>query len=185
MKVIIRLIPLILFVLLGILLYRGLSLDPQKMPSALEGKQFPAFNLTKLSNEQQTLTNSDVKSGIKLFNVWATWCPGCKYEHPFLVELSTNKRFTLYGVNYQDDRAAANLWLQQYKDPYAWSVFDDKGKLAMDLGVFGAPETFVVDHNNVIRKRFAGILDKTVWQRQFLPLILKIEEEMAAESAAQ
>lgn len=179
MKIMIRLIPLVLFLLLGILLYRGLSLDPQSMPSALIGKKFPAFTLTQLTNADVTLQKADFKPGIKLVNVWATWCPSCKYEHPFLVKIAKDSRFSLYGINYKDERNAAQQWLKYYENPYQFSVFDDAGKLGLELGVFGAPETFVVDHNDVIRKRFAGVLEPKVWQREFLPLINTIEDEMA------
>ena len=180
MKIIIRLIPLILFLLLGVLLYRGLSLNPQDMPSALVGKNFPEFTLTRLGNEQQTLTKQDFKPGIKLVNVWATWCPSCKVEHPFLVKLSKDTRFTLYGINYKDERTEAKKWLKYYQDPYQFSIYDDQGSLGLNLGVFGAPETFVVDHHGVVRKRFAGVLEPRVWQREFLPLINTIEQEMDA-----
>ncbi|MEW6998279.1 DsbE family thiol:disulfide interchange protein [Colwelliaceae bacterium BS250] len=179
MKIIIRLIPLVLFLLLGVLLYRGLSLNPQSMPSALVGKQFPAFSLTSLTEQDKTLTKADFKSGIKLVNVWATWCPSCKYEHPFLVKIANDKRFSLYGINYKDERAPALNWLLNYKDPYQFSIFDQQGGLGLNLGVYGAPETFVVDHHNVIRKRFAGVLQRNVWQREFLPLINTIESEIA------
>ncbi len=179
MKVLIRLIPLVLFMLLGVLLYRGLFLNPQELPSALVGKPFPAFSLSKLENESMLTTEQDLKPGIKLVNVWATWCPSCKYEHPFLVKLSSDKRFSLYGINYKDERPLALNWLKQYRNPYQYSIFDQQGKLGLNLGVYGAPETFVVDHNNIIRKRFAGVLEPTVWQREFLPLINEIEDEMA------
>ncbi|WNC73153.1 DsbE family thiol:disulfide interchange protein [Thalassotalea psychrophila] len=179
MKILIRLIPLVLFILLGILLYRGLFLNPQAMPSALVGKPFPEFNLTRLGGQQQTLTKTDFKPGIKLVNVWATWCPSCKVEHPFLVKLSKDNRFSLYGINYKDNRKDAKKWLKYYKDPYQFSIYDDIGRLGLNLGVYGAPETFVVDHKGVIRKRFAGVLEPRVWQREFLPLINTIETEMA------
>ncbi|NMP15848.1 MULTISPECIES: DsbE family thiol:disulfide interchange protein [unclassified Thalassotalea] len=178
MKVVIRLIPLVLFLLLGLLLFRGLSLNPQDMPSALVGKSFPQFQLTKLKDAGQTMTSENFNPGIKIVNVWATWCPSCKIEHPFLVKLSKDPRFSVYGINYKDERGAAVEWLQYYKDPYQFSVYDVDGKLGLDLGVYGAPETFVVDHNNIIRKRFAGVLEKNVWQREFLPLINQIEMEM-------
>ncbi len=179
MKVLIRLIPLLLFLLLGVLLFRGLSLNPQDMPSALVGKPFPVFSLNALNNAEQKLTTASFKPGIKLVNVWATWCPSCKYEHPFLVKISKDQRFALYGLNYKDERQPALRWLIDFEDPYQFSIFDQQGKLGLNLGVFGAPETFVVDHHNIIRKRFAGVLERNVWQREFLPLINTIEDEIA------
>ncbi|WP_371188248.1 DsbE family thiol:disulfide interchange protein [Thalassotalea maritima] len=181
MKIVVRLIPLFLFLLLGVLLYRGLSLNPQELPSALVGKTFPEFSLQKLGDEKQTLSSADFNPGIKIINVWATWCPSCKVEHPFLLKLSKDTRFSVYGINYKDERQAAKEWLAYYQDPYVFSIYDDNGRLGLDLGVYGAPETFVVDHNNVIRKRFAGVLEKNVWQREFMPLINSIEMEMAGE----
>ncbi|MDN3653636.1 DsbE family thiol:disulfide interchange protein [Thalassotalea ponticola] len=181
MNLVIRLIPLIVFLLLGLLFYRGLSLNPQDMPSALVGKSFPTFALQKLSDSEQVLTQESFKPGIKLVNVWGTWCPSCKIEHPFLVKLSKDSRFNVYGVNYKDERQAALEWLDYYQNPYQFSIYDVDGKLGLDLGVYGAPETFVVDHKNIIRKRFAGVLEANVWQREFLPLINQIESEMAQE----
>ncbi|TKB47533.1 DsbE family thiol:disulfide interchange protein [Thalassotalea mangrovi] len=182
MSKVIRFLPLILFVLLAILLFRGLSLDPTAMPSALEGKAFPEFQLTELQDENKTLSKDDFADGIKLVNVWATWCPGCKYEHPFLLKIARDKRFALYGVNYKDARDDALQWLEQYNNPFQFTMFDVDGKLGMDLGVYGAPETFVVDHNNRIRKRFAGILDEAVWQQQFEPLLLQLQQEVQDSS---
>ncbi|WP_371376306.1 DsbE family thiol:disulfide interchange protein [Thalassotalea aquiviva] len=180
MKIMIRLIPFVVFVLLGVLLYRGLSLNPQELPSALVDKPFPQFRLTSLENPEQQLSNQDFAPGIKLVNVWATWCPSCKYEHPFLVKISKDPRFRIYGINYKDERNLAQDWLQNFMDPYQFSIFDPEGRLGLDLGVYGAPETFVVDHKGIVRKRFAGVLEPNVWQREFLPLINTIEDEMAA-----
>lgn len=179
MKNITRFLPLALFVLLGILLYRGLFLNPQAMPSALIGKPLPDFELSLLLAPEQKISKADLKGNIILLNVWATWCPTCKYEHPYLLNIARNDRVKLYGVNYKDERALAQRWLKALKNPYVFSIFDDEGTLGLDLGVYGAPETFVIDHNGLIRKRFAGAIDGNVWQREFLPLIKKIEAEMA------
>ncbi len=176
---VIRFIPLVLFVALGVVLYRGLFLSPQELPSALVGKSVPAFTLTKLKDGSVTVTEQSFDDGIKLLNVWATWCPSCRYEHPYLLDLAKSERFTIYGLNYKDERELAQRWLVELGDPYQFSVFDPLGKLGLDLGVYAAPETFVIDHNNIIRKRFAGpILDK-VWQQEFEPLIKQIEQERA------
>ncbi|MGJ8692258.1 MAG: DsbE family thiol:disulfide interchange protein [Thalassotalea sp.] len=177
MNKIIRFLPLILFFVLGVVLYRGLFLNPQAMPSALVGKKFPAFSLTQLRNEQQTLTSSDLTGDILLINVWATWCPSCRYEHPYFLELAKNKRFKIYGLNYKDERVAAIKWLDDLGDPYQFSIFDPLGRLGLDLGVYAAPETFVVDHQGVIRKRYAGPIDRKVWLKEFEPLITQIEQE--------
>lgn len=173
----IRFLPLVLVIALGIFLYKGLSLNPQDMPSALVGKKLPAFKLTTLTANKLEVTQADIVGDIVLINVWATWCPTCKYEHPYLLDVSKNPQVKLYGLNYKDDRVAAQKWLQQYEDPYLFSVFDEEGTLGLDLGVFGAPETFVIDHHGIIRKRFAGAIDTRVWRREFEPLIAQLIEE--------
>jgi cytochrome c biogenesis protein CcmG/thiol:disulfide interchange protein DsbE len=179
MNKLIRFIPLILCVALGVVLYRGLFLNPQELPSALIGKKVPEFQLTKLLDETSIITSADLAGKVVLVNVWATWCPTCKYEHPYLLDISKDERVVLYGLNYKDDRQAAQQWLQHYKDPYVFSIFDEEGTLGLDLGVYGAPETFVIDHHGVIRKRFAGAIDTRVWQREFVPLITQLEAERA------
>lgn len=177
MNKIIRFLPLILVIALGVVLYRGLSLDPNKMPSALIGSPMPEFSLTTLNDPNRIVTKSDLAGDIVLLNVWATWCPTCKYEHPYLLELSNNPQVKVYGVNYKDERTPAKEWLTYYKDPFVFSIFDKDGLLGVKLGVFGAPETFVIDHNGIIRKRFAGALDHRVWQKEFSPLIKQIITE--------
>jgi cytochrome c biogenesis protein CcmG/thiol:disulfide interchange protein DsbE len=178
MKKLVRFIPLVLFVLLALLLYRGLFLNPQAMPSAMIGKPFPAFSLSKLAAPNVQVSQADLTGKIVLVNVWGTWCPTCKYEHPYLVNISKDPRISLYGLNYKDERGPALQWLEYYKDPYIFSIFDDEGTLGVDLGVFGAPETFVVDHRGIIRKRFAGAIDNRVWQEEFEPLIQQLLAEM-------
>lgn len=177
MNKIIRFLPLIFFIALGVVLFRGLSLNPQDLPSALVGKSFPSFSLTSVRNADQVMTNVDMKGDITLVNVWGTWCPSCRVEHDFLLGLSKTKRFSLYGLNYNDEREAAATWLIQLGDPYVFSVFDEQGKLSMDLGVYAAPETFVIDHHRIIRKRFAGPINANVWRKEFEPLLAKIEAE--------
>jgi len=179
MKSIIRFIPLILFILLGVLLYRGLFLNPQSMPSAMIGKPLPEFALPSLTASEQMLGRDDLQGDIVLLNVWATWCIQCKYEHPYLLNIAQDPRIKLYGLNFTDDRNAALQWLKQYKDPYVLSIFDEQGALGLDIGVFGAPETFVIDHTGIIRKRFAGPINDMVWKKEFLPLIEQIETEIA------
>jgi len=177
MNKLIRFIPLILFFALGIVLFRGLSLNPTALPSALIGKSFPEFSLATVKDATNIMTKADLKSGIKLVNVWGTWCPSCRVEHSYLLELAKSKRFTLYGLNYDDERELAQQWLTRLGDPYQFSAFDEQGKLSVNLGVYAAPETFVVDDLGIIRKRFAGPLDERVWRREFEPLIIQIENE--------
>ncbi len=179
MNKLIRFIPLVFVIILGIVLYRGLFLNPQDMPSALIGKPMPDFTLTTLLDENREVTKADLKGDIVILNVWGTWCPTCKYEHPYLLDIAKDSRISLYGVNYKDDRAMGQQWLTRLGNPYQFSIFDDAGTLGLDLGVYGAPETFVIDHHGIIRKRFAGAIDNKVWQREFIPLITQIAQEKA------
>ncbi len=181
MKHLVRYIPLALFMILGLLLYRGLFLNPQAMPSAMINKPLPDFNLTLLLDESKQVSKVDLKGKIILLNVWATWCPTCRTEHPYLLQLARNPRVSLYGINYKDEREAAQRWLVELKNPYQFTLFDQQGDLGLDLGVFGAPETFVIDHKGLIRKRFAGAINGNVWRQEFLPLITTIEAEIFQE----
>lgn len=180
MSKVIRFIPLILFIVLGVVLYRGLSLNPTELPSAMVGKTFPQFSLYTVEDASDLKTNADLKTGIKLVNVWGTWCPSCRAEHEFLNQISRTDRFTIYGLNYDDERVLAQKWLANLGNPYQFSMFDEAGKLSIDLGVYAAPETFVIDHNNIIRKRFAGPLSVRVWEAEFEGLITQILAEQKA-----
>lgn len=177
MNKLIRFLPLILFVALGIVLYRGLSLNPTSLPSALVGKSFPDFSLATVKDANKLVTKSDFKTGIKLVNVWGTWCPSCRFEHHYLLQLAKSNRFTLYGLNYDDERVLAQKWLKELGDPFEFTAFDESGKLSVNLGVYGAPETFLIDHKGIIRKRFAGPIDARVWRKEFEPLIIQMEQE--------
>ena len=179
MNKIIRFLPLVLVIALGVVLYRGLSLNPNEMPSALVGNPMPDFSLSIVNDPNKIVSKADGTGDIVLLNVWATWCIQCKYEHPYLLNIAQDPRIKLYGLNFTDDRNAALQWLKQYKDPYVLSIFDEQGALGLDIGVFGAPETFVIDHTGIIRKRFAGPINDMVWKKEFLPLIEQIETEMA------
>ncbi len=183
MNRIIRFLPLILFIALGVVLYRGLFLNPQAMPSALVDKPMPSFKLTQLLKPDVTLTEQDLKGDIVLLNVWGTWCVYCKYEHPYLVDIAQSGRVALYGLNYKDDRQDATQWLTEYQNPYQFSVFDPQGRLGIELGVTAAPETFVIDKSGVIRMKHVGPIDAQVWKEKFLPLIERIEQESAGDNA--
>ena len=154
-------IPFVLFIVLGFFLWRGLYLNPKDVPSALVDKEFPEFNLpTLVSGENKTLT--DLKGKVRLVNVWGTWCISCKVEHPFLVELA-EKGVNIVGINYKDDNDAARKWLVDLGNPYEFSVDDEEGTLSMDLGVTGAPETFIVDANGIIRHKHQGPITQGNW----------------------
>jgi cytochrome c biogenesis protein CcmG, thiol:disulfide interchange protein DsbE len=165
--------PLLIFIAIGVLLWFGLGQDPHKLPSVLVGKPFPAFSLPALHDPTQTLTQETFKGKAALVNVWATWCVSCRAEHAALERIAKTHGVTIYGINYKDDRDEAQEWLRKLGDPYAVSVFDEQGRLGIDLGVYGTPETFIVDAQGMIRYRFAGPIDDGVWSSRLAPEIQK------------
>ena len=168
------LVPLAIFVLLVGFLYRGLSLDPKLVPSPLVGKPIPKFTLTRLDNPAATLSDADFLGKVSLLNVWATWCVSCRREHETLVRLARTGKVEIYGLNYKDDRADANRYLAQLGNPYAANGFDDDGRVAIDWGVYGAPETFVIDREGIIRHKHIGPLTDEIIQDEILPLVAKL-----------
>lgn len=162
-------IPFVAFFVLSILLYQGLKKDPNDLPSALVGKQMPSFALPSLSDETKILTDKDFEGSPYLLNVWATWCPSCKVEHPYLLKLA-QMGVPIVGINYKDDRDEAMALLKSMKDPYVDNIADEEGRLGLDLGVYGAPETFVVDAKGIIRYRLAGVVTEEVWTSEIAPV---------------
>ncbi len=158
-------IPIVLAMLLGLFLWKGLSLDPKELPSALVGKPFPGFSLTELKNPDRLLTEADLPKRPVLVNIWATWCPSCKVEHPQLLSIARNDGIPVIGLNYKDDAEEARNWLRQYQDPYRFVIFDPDGTLGFNLGVYGAPETFIVDGKGIVRYRHAGPIDTATWSK--------------------
>lgn len=156
-------LPLVAFLGLGAFLFRGLSLDPTALPSALIDRPLPEFRLENLDSGEE-LARADVVGETMLVNVWATWCYSCRVEHPFLLELA-GRGVKILGLNYKDESAAAVDWLAELGDPYAVSVADTEGILGLDMGVYGAPETYVVDAEGIVRHRHVGVLDAAVWDR--------------------
>ncbi|MCL2916579.1 DsbE family thiol:disulfide interchange protein [Shewanella corallii] len=181
---IILFLPLIVFLGMGIFLYKGLFLNPEQLESALEGKPIPAFQLEKLENQGEVLTEKDLVGKVALMNVWATWCPSCKYEHPFLMRLARQNIVPVYGINYRDERGPAIMELAREGDPYALNIYDKDGRLGLDLGVYGAPETFIIDHKGIIRYRHAGPVDQRVWTDTLLPMVQQLQAEAKKDGAA-
>ena len=176
MKRAILLLPLALFLVLAVFLYRGLFLKPAELPSALIGKSFPAFSLPAVDQAGRTVTVADLKGKPALVNVWATWCVSCKAEHPVLNELA-KQGVNIVGINYKDDNAAALKWLAEFHNPYQLDIRDEQGSLGLNLGVYGAPETFLIDKAGVIRHKFVGVIDQTVWREQLAPLYQQLVDE--------
>jgi cytochrome c biogenesis protein CcmG/thiol:disulfide interchange protein DsbE len=161
-------LPLLAFAVLAIFLFRGLSLDPGAMPSALVDKPFPEFSLPSLAGRAE-ITRSDLTGRPGLLNVWATWCPSCRVEHPYLLELAKSG-VPIYGLNYKDDDGAAQRWLEELGDPYRFNIADREGSLGLDLGVYGAPETYLIDASGIVRYSHVGVVDARVWGDILEPL---------------
>ena len=159
-------IPFIIFLLLGFFLFRGLSLDPKELPSALIGKPFPAFSAETIDGKQ--VSEADLKGNVSLVNIWATWCPTCKQEHAYLNKLA-RESIKIYGVNYKDETDKAIVWLNQLGNPYVFNVKDEDGMIGLDLGVYGAPETYLLDKNGVVRLKHVGDVNDRVWKEKIQP----------------
>lgn len=166
-------LPLFLFALLTILLFRGLFLDPSELPSALIDRPLPEFSLSALG-EERLLSRADVTGDIALLNVWATWCVSCRVEHPYLKQLA-DAGIPIYGLNYKDSDAAALKWLDDLGNPYRLNIADREGTLGVDMGVYGAPETYLLDASGVVRYRHVGVVDETVWRTVLEPLYLELK----------
>ncbi len=173
------LIPLIVFLLLVVFLGLGFQLkDPHLLPSALINKPFPMFELRDLHDENRLRTEGDLTGEVALVNVWGTWCPNCVIEHPELMRISQQEDIGIYGINYNDDTAKAVHWLERRKDPYRFSIVDDEGTLAIDLGVYGAPETFVIDTAGVIRFRHVGPVTREIWEQEIFPVVQFLRDDV-------
>jgi cytochrome c biogenesis protein CcmG/thiol:disulfide interchange protein DsbE len=165
-------LPLALFAVLALFLARGLELDPQALPSALIDRPLPEFALPALG-DGRILRPADVTGEPALFNVWATWCITCRVEHPYLETLAA-AGVPIYGINYKDDPAAARRWLAELGDPYRASIVDREGTLGLDLGVYGAPETYLVDGQGIVRYRHVGEVNARVWEDRLAPLFAQL-----------
>jgi len=167
-------IPLLVFLVLAVFLLNGLERNPNELPSALIDRPVPAFSLPVLGEAPRVETEEVFQGEPALLNVWATWCIACRVEHPYLNRLAS-RGVRIIGLNYKDDVAAAEKWLAEKGDPYALSVIDADGRLGLDLGVYGAPETYVVDSTGTIRYKHVGVIDDRVWQQKILPVWQKVQ----------
>ena len=171
-------VPIIIagFIGLVIVLAIGLQRDPRLVPSPFIGKPLPTFSLPSLHDTTQTVSSDVFKGQISLLNVWASWCVSCRVEHPFLIELAKQQALPVYGLNYKDKREDAIRWLKQLGDPYAVIAFDELGRIGIDLGVYGAPETFLIDKNGIVTYKHIGPVTPEVWEKTFVPLILELQK---------
>ena len=169
------LIPLAIFLVLCGFLAAGLKLNPREVPSPLIDKPAPPFTLNQLSDPAKPFSNKDMLGQVWMLNVWASWCVSCRDEHPVLVDLARKKIVPLYGLNYKDQRPDALKWLAQFGDPYDMSVMDVDGRIGIDYGVYGVPETYVIDKQGIIRYKRIGAVTPQVLETQILPLLKKLQ----------
>lgn len=172
------LVPLAVFVLLLVFFGAGLSLDPSRVPSPLVGKPAPQFALPHLHDPAVTISSADMLGEVWLLNVWASWCVSCRAEHPLLVDLARRNVVPIYGLNYKDQRNDAIAWLNAFGDPYVGSLHDLDGRVGMDYGVYGVPETYVIDRQGVIRYKQIGPVTPEVLNATILPLVQQLKGEL-------
>lgn len=169
------LVPLGIFAVLAVFLWIGLSLRPSEIPSPLIDKPAPTFSLPQLHMPDRTIAPADLKGQVWLFNVWASWCVSCRQEHPLLLQLAKTGEVPIYGLNYKDQRQDAVRWLQQLGNPYVASAYDLDGQVGIDYGVYGVPETYVIDRDGVIRHKHIGPISPEVLQNEILPIVRKLK----------
>lgn len=170
-----KLVPLLIFIVLVIFLGIGLTLNPREIPSPLINKPMPVFSLPQLKESDKTLSSTDFLNEVSLLNVWASWCVACRTEHPVLLDLSSTGVINIYGLNYKDKREDALRWLDYYGDPYTKNVHDLNGKLGIDFGVYGVPETFIIDHKGIIRYKHIGPITEDILENKILPIIKQLK----------
>lgn len=167
------LVPVGLFAVLVGFLYFGLGRDKQTLPSPLIGKPAPVFELPSLDDPKKTFSNRELAGKPYVLNVWGTWCVGCRQEHGALLEIARRGELPMIGLNWNDDREQALQWLQQLGNPYDFNAFDGEGRIAIDWGVYGAPETFLIGADGTVLKKHVSPLTIEIWEQEFVPLLSK------------
>ena len=173
-------LPLIIVFALGLVFYNILTrenYDPNILPSALLNKPVPEFALETVEDSGKIITEQDLLGQVALLNVWATWCPTCRYEHPHLMTIAHQYNLPIIGIDYKDDDAKAKEWLRTLGNPYAYTIADREGSLGLDLGVYGAPETYIIDKKGIIRYKLVGEVNATVWQQKLKPVVDQLQQE--------
>ena len=178
MKRLIFILPLLGFLLIGCYLAVGLTLDPQRLPSLIEGKPVPEFDLPPLAGRDDVgFSSDDLKSEVSMVNVFGSWCVACRVEHPFLMKIKKNDWVPIYGIDWREtDREAGPAWLRRFGDPYTLVGDDPKSKAAIAFGVTGAPETFIVDKAGIVRYKFVGPITEQSWDETLKPLIDQLRQ---------
>ena len=179
-----RLVPVGVFIVLTVFLAIGLTRDPSVIPTEMIDRDMPAFELPELRDETINVTEADLVGEVTLVNVFGSWCVACLQEHPTLMQLSEDGVVRIVGVNWRDDRDAALNWLVKHGDPYETIIFDEESDLVIEIGVTGAPETFVLDRSGRIRYKQIGPITPDVWKETIRPVIDAIEREATVDAAA-
>ena len=168
------LIPLAVFAVLVVFLGIGLNLDPREVPSPLINKPAPAFTLPQLEAADKTISQKDMLGKVWMLNVWASWCVSCREEHPVIMEFSRTHALPIIGLNYKDTREAGRAWLAQFGDPYLTSAFDHEGKVGIDYGVYGVPESYIIDKKGIIRYKRIGVVTPEILREKIIPLVKEL-----------
>jgi cytochrome c biogenesis protein CcmG/thiol:disulfide interchange protein DsbE len=150
---------------------RGLQRDPRKLPSVLIDKPAPEYELPRVKDPLSSTGSADYAGQMVLVNIWATWCAGCRQEHGYLLQLAARNEIPIYGIDWRDQRPEALKWLDELGDPYVASAYDEDGRVGMDWGVYGAPETFLISKDGNVLYKHLGPMDESIWQREFVPRI--------------
>ncbi len=169
------LLPLTIFGIMVGFLAVGLTLNPREIPSPLVGKAAPVFSLPQLHEQDKVFSPDDMKGKVWLLNFWASWCSGCRTEHPVLMDLANSGLVPIYGVDYKDQRGEALAWLEEWGNPYPIVAVDTAGKVGIDYGVYGVPETYVIDKQGLIRYKQIGPLDDETVEKKILPLVKELQ----------
>ncbi|NND53491.1 MAG: DsbE family thiol:disulfide interchange protein [Gammaproteobacteria bacterium] len=176
-------LPLLIFAGMIALFMNGLTRDPTIVESPFIGKPAPAFELPNLFNPNETMRHTDMFGEVSMFNIWASWCPGCAQEHELLMALGTQSDVPLYGLNWKDERPAALKWLEQRGNPYKAVAVDRNNITGIDWGVYGAPETFLLDADGIILYKLVGPMTPEIWLNEFVPRIAAARGETTADNA--
>ncbi len=170
-------LPLVIFLVLAAFLYVGLGLNPREVPSPLINKPAPAFSLPQLKDPTKQFSPEEMKGKVWLLNVWSSWCVSCREEHPILMSLARQNVVPIYGLDYKDKKEDAEMWLRNGGDPYTLSVMDRDGRIGIDYGVYGVPETYVIDKQGVIRYKEIGPVTSQNLSEKILPLVAELQRK--------
>ena len=168
-------LPFVVFLIVAAFMFVGLGLNPREVPSPLVGRAAPVFTLPQLHEPSKQFSPQDMKGKVWLFNVWASWCTACENEHPVFMELSRQNLVPIYGMDYKDKREDGEAWLRKHGNPYALVVSDAEGRVGIDYGVYGVPETYVIDKQGIIQHKHIGAVTPKILDEKILPLVKELQ----------